>query len=231
VRLMARDQRVLTKLAAARWLTTRQVAMLCFPGVTIEMARRRLRLLREARYIRSLRGNQMAESLHTLGIRGKELLMGQGCRKAITVERRPPRNLEHFLGINAIRAAVEQGARRHGFELGFFFASWELQQQGWPYGMIPDAACHLASGTREATVLFEYDRGEESAEYVARAKFARYSRRVDGFPFSCVVVVGDSERRLHELRERARRFGQPELFSFVHIKELLTSWNITGLIP
>ena len=54
----------------ARWLTTTQVAALCFAGLTPEMARRRIRLLREARYIRSVQSNGMAEALHTLGPRG-----------------------------------------------------------------------------------------------------------------------------------------------------------------
>jgi Replication-relaxation len=230
MRLMPRDQKVLVKLAAARWLTTSQVAGLCFPAVSIEMARRRLRLLRGARYIRSLRGSQMAESLHTLGVKGKELLIGKGWQKAIPVERRPPRNLEHFLGINAIRVAVERSARRDDIALGFFFASWELQQQGWPHAVIPDAACHLARRAKTATVLFEYDRGEESAEYVARVKFRRYVHGLDGFPFSQVLVVGDSGRRLQELGKRASRFGRPGLFEFRLLSELMGSWSVAQLL-
>src|SRR5438552_3375371 len=107
MRITARDQKLLAKLAAARWLTTRQIAALCFPGVNIEMARRRLRLLRAARYVFSCRTNRMAETLHTLGPEGKEMLIERGWKRTISLARRPPANLQHHLGINEIRIAVE----------------------------------------------------------------------------------------------------------------------------
>jgi hypothetical protein len=216
----------LAKLAAARWLTTRQIAALCFSAVSIEMARRRLRLLREARYIRSLRANQMAEALHTLGPRGRELLTEKGWEKAISVERRPPRNLEHFVGINHIRVAVERSAQSENVALGFFFACWELQQNGWAYPIIPDAACHVQRSGKSITILFEYDRSEESVRYVVRTKFRAYAQGLSGFPFSLVVVVADTERRVAELRKHAEQGLKPGLFSFVHMEAIKRSWSL-----
>ena len=105
MRVTERDRHVVMKLAAARWLTTRQIAALCFCGLTAEMARRRIRLLREARYIRSVRANAMAEAMHALGPRGPELL-NQKSAERTRLERTPPRNLLHAIGINDIRIAV-----------------------------------------------------------------------------------------------------------------------------
>ena len=67
MRVTQRDQKLLTSLAAARWLTTQQVKALCFPGVSVEMARRRLRILAGGKFIHSFRINRMAEALHSLG--------------------------------------------------------------------------------------------------------------------------------------------------------------------
>lgn len=230
VRLTARDRRVLAKLAATRWLTTTQIASLCFPGVTVEMARRRLRLLGEERYIVSRQANQMAEALHTVGPQGKELLLTRGWTRPIRLERVPPAHLEHFLGINEIRVAVERSAERDGIELGFFFASWELQQQGWPFPLIPDAACQIEQLAKSALVMVEYDRGEESPDYVARTKFRPYADGLPGFPFSLVLVVVDAEERLAQLRAQAARCQAPGAFSFILLADLKSSWSVAACL-
>ncbi len=95
--------------------------------------------MRQDRYIHSVQLNPMAESIHSLGPRGKELTIRLGWRNRIKLERRPPKNLEHFLGINDIRTAVLQTVEDLNLELDFFFASWELAQRGWTYSLIPDA--------------------------------------------------------------------------------------------
>ncbi len=194
------------KLGAARWLTTKQIAELCFPDVSLEMARRRLRLLGEGSYVFSRQTNQMAEALHSLGPKGKELLPERGWKRPIRLERVPPKNLDHFLGINAIRVAVEKSTEREGIELGFFFASWELQQQGWALRLIPDAACQIGQPGKSATIVFEYDRGEESAAYVVRTKFKPYAEGLQGFPFSSVLVVVDTAGRLEQLGAVIERY-------------------------
>jgi hypothetical protein len=227
IRVTARDRRLLSKLAVARWLTTWQIAALCFPTVTIEMARRRVRLLRGARYIRSFQGNQMAEALHTLGPKGRGLLLTKGGQEAIPVVRRPPRNLEHFVGINHIRVAVERSALSEDVALGFFFTCWELQQNGWPYPVIPDAVCQVERSGKSTTILFEYDRGEENARYVTRTKFRPYAQGLAGFPFSQVLVVVDTERRFEELRKHAVETLKPGLFSFILMEAIKHSWNLT----
>src|SRR5439155_4074576 len=128
MRLTARDRKLLLKLAAARWLSTKQVAALLFSNVTPEMARRRLRLMNENRYVFSWQHNSMTEALHSLNIKGKDFLKEKGWGLPIKLERVPPKNLEHFMGINDIRIAVERSAQSEGIRMGFFYACWELQQ-------------------------------------------------------------------------------------------------------
>ena len=226
MRLTPRDRKILTELAAARWLSTSQIASLCFPSVSMEMARRRLRLLVEDGYVFSSQADPMAKALHCLGATGKEWLLQRGWKRPIRLERVPPKNLEHFLGINDIRVTVKRKAEGDGIELSFFFASWVLQQHGWNFRIIPDAVCHIEHSGKSATIAFEYDRGEETVEYVARTKFKTYSDGLPGFLFSDVLVIGDAEERLDHLREQAGRNDKPEMFSFVLIDDIKTSLNL-----
>src|SRR5437667_2119348 len=162
MRLTVRDRKLLAKLAAARWLSTRQVWALLFSNVTPEMARRRLRLMNENRYVFSWQHNSMAEALHALDAKGKDFLKEQGWGFPVKLERVPPKNLEHFMGINDIRVAVERSVQSDGIHIGFFYACWELQLRGWSHALIPDAACHIERRESSLTVLFEYDRGRET---------------------------------------------------------------------
>ena len=172
----------------------------------------------------------MAEALHSLGPKGREVLGARGWRRTIRLERAPPKNLEHFVGINDIRVAVEQSARCDGITVGFFFACWELQRWGWRHAVIPDAACHVEQSGRSHTVLFEYDRGEESPGYVVRTKFKPYVQGFEGFPFSLVVVVVETAERLEQLRDYATRHVEPEKFSFILHETLMDSWSLSQWI-
>jgi hypothetical protein len=172
----------------------------------------------------------MAETLHTLGPKGKEALVKRGWQRAIRLERRPPKNLEHFMGINDIRIAVERSARCKGIDIAFFFAYWELLQRGWELPVIPDAACQFARDEKELTVLFEYDRGEESPGYIVRTKFKPYARGLDGFPFSRVLVVVETEKRLKQLQDYAARYVDSEKFSFIVRETLMRSWGLADLL-
>jgi hypothetical protein len=221
---------MLSKLAVARWLTTRQISALCFPGVSLEVARRRLRLLGQERFVHTWRINRMAEALHTLGPAGRSLLLTQGQPHPIRLERRPLQNLEHALGINDLRVAVESSARRDGFSIGFFFACWELQEQGWRYRIIPDAACLVERAGSRWIFAFEYDRGQESPEFIVRTKFKTYAQGLDGFPISRVVMVTEAEARATQLHTYARRHVEIERFAFITRERLLRSWSLTDLL-
>jgi hypothetical protein len=230
MRVTERDRRVVRKLAASSWLTTNQIAAMCFPGLTVEMARRRLRLLRAARYVRSVRANAMAEAMHTLGLHGRELLGGERAKRT-RLQRVLPKNLAHLMGINDIRVAVERSAQAYDIKLSFFLASWELQAHGWKFPVIPDAACRVERAGTSVVALFEYDRGEERPSYLLRTKFTRYRQGLPGFPFSRVIIVAETA----ELQERLESYLGKDLprplFSLIAKETLMDSWSVEGLLP
>jgi len=230
MRLTNRDRRLIMKIAAGRWLTTAQIAALCFRGVSLEMTRRRLRLLRMARYLRSSRAHEMAEAIHTLGPRGLEVASPQGRLVAPRGERALPRNLEHLIGVNDIRVAVERSADIQGTTVAFFFAAWELQAHGWNLPVIPDAVCRVQQGARSATAAFEYDRGEERPSYLVRSKFPRYRQGFHGFPFSRVVFVAETSALRNRLEAYAAAHCPDPRFSFIARPTLSTSWSVVDLL-
>jgi hypothetical protein len=229
MRVTDRDRRMILKVAAARWLTTTQIAELCFSGLSLEMTRRRIRLLRDMRYLRSVRSSAMAEAIHALGPRGPELL-GRESAQRIRPERVLPRNLAHLMGINDIRIAVERAEAAHGITLAFFFAAWELQAHGWKLPLIPDAACRIERGRTSVTALFEYDRGEERPSYLLRTKFARYSAGLPGFPFSRVIVVAETAELRDRLQAYCGKHLPSPLFSFVGKKTIMQPGTIAELL-
>lgn len=228
MQLTERDRRVLQHLAAARWLSTGQVAALVFPQVSRAMACRRLRLLRRARFVRAARENPMMEALHTLGPRGREVLAEiDGAPPKL--ERQPPANRRHFLGINDLRVAVLASAAREGLRLNYFYACWELAGRGWPYALIPDAVVEVEAEGRTAAALFEYDRATEGLAYLVERKLLRYAAGLDGFPFARVVTVVEQPRRLEQIIEQvARRLRDPR-FVFL-LRDALGGWRARDLL-
>jgi len=226
--LTERDRALLRHLAAARWLTTRQVAALVFTGVSHSMVCRRLRMLRRGRFVRAVRENSMAEALHTLGARGREALGELGWGRRIALERSPPANRPHFTGINDIRIAVLRSVHREGAHLDFFFASWELAERGWPYHVMPDAACAVSLDGKSATALFEYDRGTEGTAYVIERKLKRYAAGLEGFPFSRVIIVVVTARRLERLSREAALHAKDQRFTFL-ARDALPGWSVRDL--
>jgi protein involved in plasmid replication-relaxation len=229
--LTARDHGLLLGLAAARWLSTGQIASAYFTGITPKVLQRRLRLLRESGYLASVRAHPMAEALHTLGADGRAMLLRNGWPRPIALERRPPKNLEHFIGINDIRVAVERSAASSGISICFLYASWELQQRGWSYTIVPDLASRLEHAGRYVTVLFEYDRGYEGPGFMLRTKFARYAEGLDGFPFGLVIAVVETEARREQLCDLVSRRLPVDVdrFAFILHSELQTTWSIADL--
>src|SRR2546425_6409607 len=125
MRLTKRCLELLRTLRAARWLATGQVRRRFFSDATADAAHKRLRKLTDAGYLVMFRENRMREALFTLGREGKEVLEQAGTEE-VALERRPPKQLEHFTGINDLRIAAELAA-----PLTYFFACWELPGLGW----------------------------------------------------------------------------------------------------
>jgi hypothetical protein len=205
MRLTPRCLEILNLLSAARWLTTTQLHRRFFSQATLHAARRRIRVLEQNNYTFRYRQNQMAESLITLGIEGKRII--EKHREAnITLQRRPPRQLEHLIGINTCRVAAELVP-----ELKYFFAFWELLGLQWKHRLVPDALFALS----DRTFALEFDRGQENLRIFLK-KIDVYRRGLPGVPINAVLVVVDSQTRLRSLIKNIRPSSHlPCLFSTV----------------
>lgn len=201
VRLTNRDERMLAKLVPARWLTTRQVRRLFFADASLSAARRRLRKLAGARYLRAYREHRMAEALYTLGPKGEVVLEEKGLD--FRREQTPRKQLAHFVGVNDLRIAVE----RSSTPVVYFFAAWELASLGWTYRVIPDAVFALDGGKRR-TFLAEYDRSNEPVHDFAK-KLRCYQGGLQGFPFDGVLVLTKTQGRIVSLRRHLLRHNLP----------------------
>jgi hypothetical protein len=231
MKLTERDGRLLGELGRFRWLSTGQIARVLFPANHLTAVHRRLRVLRKHRYVVSVRAHQMAEALHALGSRGREILLDRGWPGEIRLEKQPPRQLEHFLGINDIRIAVERSTRSEDITVDYFRPCWELHPQIWPFRVIPDAVAMFTHAGKSARMLFEYDRGFEPPAYMLRTKFRRYAEGLEGFPFSQVVTVVETEARLAQLRAyTAQHLPECGEFAFITRGRLLDSWSVGELL-
>src|SRR5581483_8211617 len=191
LRLSERDRRIITKCAVAKWLTTSQLQRLYFPNVTPDAVRKSLRRLVDGGYLAAHREHQMAEQVHGVGAKGKALLEPKGI--AAEVLRSPPRNIEHFIGINDLRAGVES----HPDTVAYFFACWELPAIGWVHPVVPDAVVGLKLPARQ-TFLVEYDRGTETLATFC-GKLRVYEDGLSGVPFVALLVVTDTTCRLQSI--------------------------------
>ena len=189
MRLTKRCLKLLKLLQAARWLATSQIHRRFFAHATKNAARKRLRKLTVAGYIRRFQQNHMTEALFTLGPEGKRVLE-QRSGETIPLERRPPKQLDHLAGINDVRIAAELAGPP-----SYFFACWELPGLGWNHPIIPDAV--FAVGGKSYVV--EFDRGLESVRYFLRNKITFYRQGFTGFPITKVLVVADRKARMESL--------------------------------
>lgn len=220
MQLTTRDLEILGKLAAARWLTTKQIHTLFFATRSPEMVRRRLRLLRKAGYLQTRQDDWMAQGLHALTATGRRLVTAHGWEGRIKPEHKLPKHLHHLLGVNQIRVAVERGAAESGWQLGFFFAHWELEANGWPHKTIPDAVCEMIIDGQAQTILFEYDRGTEGMGMIRKGKLEPYSRGLAGIPFSQVIFVTETTVRAQQMARLARASETNMRFVFLRCDEL-----------
>jgi hypothetical protein len=216
MRLMVRDMEILRMLRSARWLTTSQVHRRYFAKATLSAARRRLRLLAAAGYAKKHQENPMREALFTLGRESKRLLESDAAREMM-LERRPPKQLEHLIGINDLRIAAELAPG-----LSYFLAAWELPAAGWKHGIIPDAVFRVANWT----FALEYDRGLENLKYFIGSKIAAYRRGLPGLPLAGVLIAVDSESRRRTL---ARAIGEDPRIA-IALLAAIRKQGVVGLI-
>lgn len=191
MKLTPRCTELFRLLRGARWLSTGQIHRRFFPHASFDAARKRLRKHVETRHLVAYREHRMAETLFTLGPEAKRLLE-QVSAADIRLERKPPKQIEHFAGINDIRIAAELAE-----SLSYFFACWELPAFDWQHPIIPDAVC----GFSGRTFAIEYDRGMEGVRFFIDTKITLYERGLDGLPLTAVLVITDGSQRMKNLAQ------------------------------
>src|SRR3989442_15282033 len=198
-RLTDRDVRMLAKCAICRWLTTAQLKQLYFPDATLNAVQKRLRKLSDAGYLRSHREHPTSEAVHAMGPKGKPLVEEKGIEITLTSD--VPKQLDHMLGVNEVRIALETTGAR----VAWFFAYWQLGDLRWTYPVIPDAIFALRDEAGRRTFLVEYDRSTETLEKLLQ-KLRWYDKGLEGFPFEAVLILTERTRRLDLLsRELLRK--------------------------
>jgi len=193
MRLTPRCTNLLGLLRQARWLTTGQVHARFFPHATRDAVRKRLRKLVQEKYLVMVRPHHMSEAIFALGAQGQRVLEDLGS-DPVTLERKPPAQLDHLRGVNDCRIAAELE------DCSYFFACWELAKLNWRHPLIPDAIFSLQG----QTMAIEFDRGFEGAAFFARTKLPHYERGFPDLPCSRVLVVTESVVRMKAL---ARAIG------------------------
>lgn len=212
VRLTDRDVRILARLAVARWLTTAQIHRAYFPEATLNAVQKRLRKLSDAGYLRSYREHPTAEAVHAVGPKGKTLVEEKGIEAVLGEE--IPRQLEHLLGVNEVRIAIESSA----VGIAFFFTYVQLAGLGWRHPTIPDAIFAVNAPAKRAFLL-EYDRGTETLGRLLQ-KLESYGKGIEGFSFEAVVIVTERPRRFDVLSRELRKKGGALTVMFANLDEV-----------
>jgi hypothetical protein len=196
-RVTERDVQILVKCAVCRWLTTAQIRRLYFPETSLNAVQKRLRKLSDVGHLRSHREHPTAEAVHAVGPKGKPLVEGTGVEVALGGD--IPKQLEHLVGINEIRIAVETGR----VPVAYFFPYWQLASLGWTWQVIPDAvfACRIPGLRR---FVIEYDRGTETLAKLLD-KLTCYDNGLGGFVFEAVLLFTEGKRRLDLLSRQMQR--------------------------
>jgi hypothetical protein len=132
-----------------------------------------------------------------VGPKGKPLVEEKGIEIALQAE--VPAQLEHLLGVNEVRVAVETSE----VKISWFFAYWQFADLGWTHRTIPDAVFAVRTPELRSFVL-EYDRGTETLEKLLE-KLRSYDQGLEGYPFEAVLMVSEKTRRLDLLSRELRR--------------------------
>jgi hypothetical protein len=198
IRLQARDIEVIHALARLRIAPTRDIAELCFPGVRRDTVTARLRLLFDSGYVDVSAPDRTAESLYSLGSRGRALLRAAG----ETIAPVPRGGLAHHLGIVRTWVGVASAAIP-GIRLEVARPDWELRSDFGARGLavVPDLLAVLSVGEARVALAVEVDLATEPIN-VIRDKVRAYvellaapSGLFGWRDFGLALALADGQRR------------------------------------
>jgi hypothetical protein len=194
-RFTDRDLKILQKLNAGGWLTSKQIRNYFFPDKSTNAVCKRLRKLIGGRFIAMARLSSTEPALYRLAGQGRLVLLDRtaGADENITIPTQVPRKIRHFTAINDLRYYFEKNIQDPPAKLLFFLSEAELgryyQNRGtgrdpfviWlkDYRIIPDAVARIRAmrdgQARIFNLYVEYDEGTEHASFFGRTKVKQYS--------------------------------------------------------
>jgi hypothetical protein len=215
VELTCRDQALLEIVAAAGFLTTRQVHQQFFRASSVNACQKRLRKLAASGHLAALRLSRTEQQLWRLGRAGIRTLTGMG-RTGLVVPKRAPANLSHTAAINDLRLWF----REQSMET-LFFAEWELKRHGWQR-VIPDGIVVCESPSQGSVALaIEVDLATENPEAFARMKLHNYQSKLPIAVARTLVLVPHWRRLKTLVRHLFARPGA-HLFALAELPTVLT---------
>jgi len=244
-KLTERDLKILQKLSAAGWLTTRQILNYFFLGKTTRAVCKRLQRLVTGGYIAKARTSSTESALYRLARRGKPALIEYTALDEgdITIPKQLPRKIEHFTAINDLRFHFEQLSSGDNVQLRFFFSERELYAYRQDpsttsdglltllskYAIVPDAIAKIRitceGMARDVTLAIEYDAGTEHAGFFGRTKIKQYAslfeQNAEWLGDFKVLTFAYSVRRIVSLMRQTVRHQPPaHLFYFAGMEKL-----------
>ena len=195
IRFTDRDLKILQKLNAAGWLTSKQIRDYFFPDKSTNAVCKRLRKLIAHRFIGIARLSSTESALYRLAGNGRLTLLDRtaGTDQNITIPSQVPRKIRHFTAINDLRYYFEKNIQNPPATLLFFLSETELgrycqtrRPREDPFVMwlrdfriIPDAVARISAMRdgqgRILNLYLEYDEGTEHASFFGRTKVRQYS--------------------------------------------------------
>jgi hypothetical protein len=199
--LMARDIAALEELYHHRTITSSQLAKLCFPDISYETARKRLRRLQQSGFMGAqtsgrMEGRGRPELIYFLSTAGAKILEQSQGISWESVPTGPPHlyHKEHFLRLVDIRLAMEQAERDGNVEA----LEWSSGREFWRE---LSGAFDTLAEQADATLQFAFP-GQE--------------------PIRVLIEMDTGNFRQH-------RHWEPKIRSFLKLGHPI--WVITGAVP
>jgi hypothetical protein len=199
--LMQRDIAALEELYHHRTISSSQLAKLCFPDISYETARKRLRRLQQSGFMGAgnssrMEGRGRPELIYFLSTAGAKILEQNQGISWESVPTGPPHvyHKEHFLRLVDIRLALE-AAEKQGLITGL---SWSSGREFWRE---LSGAMNTLEEQSDATIQFAYP-GDE--------------------PMRVLLEMDTGNFRQH-------RHWEPKIRSFLKLGHPI--WVVTGALP
>ncbi|MHB8625512.1 MAG: replication-relaxation family protein [Aggregatilineales bacterium] len=246
MRLMPRDEEILSTVAEYRVLRQDQIQRLFFGSKST--AQYRLSHLYQHgfldRHFLPVQGG-WSPTLYTLAKRGIEVLRVEYGKdipqSTIRGRNTTPEFLEHTLAINDVRIAFTLACRIPGFTLVTWRGEAAMKMDydrvdiRLPNGkrsavsLIPDSYCVLQTPRGSAPFFIELDRGTETTQrfatkilaYRAYVEGGQYTRRYQSRSLR-VLTITLSAKRLMNLKQATEQVGGTHLFWFAVLSDVIT---------